>query len=753
MPDQRLAPSGPTGASKPPARTPTGQLGRAQLEAALRKALDGGVNELTRQVRYSLALSQLIDAPPNSQLPAEKITPVPQARIKTLAALADVLDRKQINAVIKEITQLQDEVARLELLVDLALHIPPDMYQDMVRDILAQARSLRNPAARARILFKLNPLLTLMTDEPVTPSDMLAVVALAQSIGNTESRVRSLVALSSHLPQTMSIRLLSRVLDDVDETNNDTLRSNTISAMAGHLPPEIEERALHSSTSIHSPNERARALTALARTISEPHQARLHTAAVEAISQIINEDDRANALVLLAPHLEYSAEENGFPALLEAALAIAISLTRRHLRARALVALAPHLMLDLQGEALAAVHSLSSERDRAALLAELAPTLPPEMLVASLAVAHTMREHDARVHALTVLAHHVPQNAQNQTILDALAAAANLPHHYERVMALVALLDVLPPLLKEQALTNALESTRLIDNENARSRALSLLGHELPPQLLTRGLELAYQINDPQQRLNAVLGMVPYLSGEPRFDALLHLLDCVEQMPFAYKQARALVSVAPHLPPELMPNALKLADQLDDPFDRSNAYIALVQNLPPKERPPLIAKTWALLKRIDDGYDRASALVAIAPFLPSAAAHELAQSASTVIGAIMDEYDQASAITILAPLLTWNDSSGQTSLPEPSTILREAFFAALDVPHQQTRLDLLEAGLPLWEDLEDEPRYQLWRDFAPRMAALPLADVLLCLGVMVRLLRTMGGEVRLKEIAQILGAR
>jgi len=730
-----------------------GTPGRSQLEAALKKSLAVGATEIAKQVRYMLALSQLIAAQPNTAPHEEKSATVGQARIFALTDLADVLDKKQVNALIKEVTQLEDEASRLLLLVNLALHVPPDHYQNMLRDMLSQARTVPDLAARSRVLLKLAPLLSLMTDEPVTPVDMLAVISLAQSISNTEARVRSLVALAPNLPQTMSIRILNRVLDDVDDTNNDTLRSNTICAMAGHLPNEIEERALESSRHIQAPAERARALTALARAISDSLQPRLHEFALDTIASITNEEERTTAFVQFAPHLGYATEEKQFPTILEKALAVAISLTRRHLRARALVSLAPHLTLDLQGEALAAVHSLSSERERAALLAELAPTLPPEMLVASLAVAHTMREHDARVHALTILAHYTPQNAQNQTTLDALAAAANLPHHYERVTALIALVDILPPLLLEQALTNALETTRLIDNENARARALNLLGHYLPPHLLTRALEAVYQIEDPQQRLNALLGIVPKLTGVERIDALLHLLDCVRAMPFAYKQARALVSVAPHLTPELMSTALELADRLDDPFDQANAYVALAQNLAPKERPQVISKAWSRIKRIDDGYDRASVLAAIAPYLPPSATRDLAQAASSVIGSIMDEYDQASTISILAPLLSGGERGSAAALPDYDTVVKEALSYVMEVPQQQTRIILLTESVPLWEEMTEEARYHLWGEVAQRMATLPLADVLLCLGALIRVLRVLGGEKALLEIAQILGVR
>lgn len=736
----------------------TSQLGRGGIEQALKNALETGPAALGQQVRYILALSQMAAVPPVAEPPAEKVLTIAQARIATLTMIADSLNETQLKALIKEIRQINDSEARIQLLAQLTERVAPLGYRSLVRDLWNITRSFPNPITRARILLKTAPLIKTGYDEPAVSSALMEVIALAQSINNSEARIRSLVALAPHLPLSMCIRLVTRVLDDVDTINNDTLRCNVISAMIEPLPDEVEERALISAEGINAAPERARALTALAKNLPQHLQPRLRARTLEAIAGINNEDERAEALIAFAPNLETAAGKEEFPMLLAKALAIAVAMTRRHNRAKVLVALAPHLTLDLQGEALAAVHSLSSERDRAMLLAELAPTLPPEMLVASLAVAHTMREQDARVHALTILAHYVPSNARSQTLLDALAAASNLPHHYERVTALIALLDILPPQLQEQAYTNALETTRLIENENARARALSLLGQYLPEGLLERALEAAYKLRDSQQRLSALNGIVPYLSMEKREEALNRMLEGARQITVDYKRVRALVSIAPllrQMGTELIEKALEISEMLEDPVDRVNAYVALAQNLPPDQRPPIINKAWALIKEIDDGYDRASALTAVAPFVPANARGELAQTAGMVIGSIMDEYDQASAISILAPLLAEGESAvTAAALPDYYAAVREALESALEVPQQALRAQLAVQAAQLWAAIDDsEQIYRLWVEIAPRLTSLPLADVLLCLAGIMPVLRLLTSTEGMIDIARILGVR
>ncbi|MEQ8672820.1 MAG: hypothetical protein RLP44_26395 [Aggregatilineales bacterium] len=733
----------------------TGSLSRGQLEQALKKLYEDGIDTIAHQVRYMLALSQITDAHPVTTPHDEPPATIAQARLAALTRFSDVLNGKQVLKLYNEVDLIEDDAIRLPLVLDLALRLDHNDFQLVLRDTWEQANNINDRVLRSRTLIKLVPMISLIEDEPATPKDLLDVVALAQAIHNTEARVRSLVAIAPHLPHSVSARLLKRALDDIATSSNMTLRSNTISAMAAYLPKEIETQALDSAMAINTPIDRARALTAMAQNVSDPYQQRLNSAALDAIGAIKNEDERAAAFIAFVPHLDYPSriDKEHFPILLEQALRIAITMPRRHIRARCLVALAPHLTGDLQGEALAAVHSLENEGERASLLAELAPTLQPDMLVASLAVAHTMREQDARVHALTILAHYVPENARAQTLLDALAAAANLPNHYERVTALINLVDILPPTLQEQAYTNALETSRLIENENARSRALSLLGQHLPQHLLSRALDATNQINDPQLRLNALIGIAPNLTGEAHDNALTVMLKSIRDMPFDYKRTRALVSIAPHLSGAMLQEATEIAELLEDPFDRTTAFIALAQSYSPETRPRLILQAWALIKEIDDGYDQASALSSIATYLPEGRKYDLARTAVSVIGSIMDEYDQASAITILASLLATGERKANSSLPSYYGSVREAILSAVQIRQQHWRVRLLIESLPAWIELKPEQQYTLWTEVSWQMSGLPLADVLLCLGTLTPILREMGGEKCLKEIAQILGVR
>jgi len=427
---------------------------------------------------------------------------------------------------------------------------------------------------------------------------------------------------------------------------------------------------------------------------------------------------------------------------------------RRAVRAKVLVALASHLTPDLQGEALAAVHALQGEREKALLLADLAPQLPGNMLVASLAVAHTMHEPDARVHALCALAHFVPEHARQQTMLDALAAASNLPHHYERVRALISLLDILPPPLMDQALANALETARSIENENARARSLSVLGPHLPEPLLAQALVIAKELENPQQRLNALVGLIKQLSGAAYDDVINQMVGCARQMPLEYRRARALAAIVPFVQPQHLGEVLELTDKLDDPVDRFNVTVMVVQHLPAEQRPPLVAKAWSLLRRIEDGYDRATALATLAVFMPPGLAEDMTLVAVNSIQDIPDEYDKASAIALLVPLVSDDEIGQWSTLPDGITALRRGIEAALLTHQQGLRADLLTRGISLWVDHTDgEQSFSLWKQVVRRLVTLPLSDVLICLGALLPLVKHFAGQEGWQIVAEALGVK
>lgn len=725
--------------------------GQHQLEQTLLAALNAGRAAITDQIHAVLAYSQMLAAPISTQAYQPPTLNVVQARLAAMLEFSVEPAPDQVKSLYRRTRQINNPAIRLSFQARLLKFLPTPIQTAVLRDIWKQLDQIEALPERAQVLLLLADQPILAEAEPPPLDPLTEIIQLVSNIPGIEARLRSLVALSVNLAPERALPLFERILNDLERTPNDTLRSQTITQVVTKLPPDLYPRLNTLIRKIKSPIDRAHTYIALA--LALPQYSDLRLTALNAISAIPGEEDMVAALIEFAPALEGASVEAGYPETLQQALGIIVGLNRRPLRAKALVALAAHLTPDLKGEALAAVHSVSSEHERAALLAQLVPILPPSMFIASLAVAHTMREADARAYALRTLAYHVPIQAREQTMRDAFASASSLPNALERVQALVSLLDILPDDLQAQALEMALQTIRLIENENPRARALSLLCQHLQTISPDQVMRLIMELTDPQQRLNVLVSLAPHLQGEVLQQALQLMLNCARQMPFAYRRARALVSIAAFLTPTITDEMLALAETLHDPYDRVTVYIALSQNLPPEQRPTLIANAWALLPQIDDGYDRASALAAIAPFLASSEYSELVRLTRGVIETIGDEYEQASAIGILASMF-----SDEHFLPPPPAhlptlvdIVAYSLNTLLDMPYQTIRTRILAETVPFWLRLKAEEQFHLWYDFAWRLKALPLADVLLSLSVIVPVIRAIGGNT--DQITQILNAQ
>ncbi|MEM6283200.1 MAG: hypothetical protein AAF787_13475 [Chloroflexota bacterium] len=708
------------------------------------------VQQIQPQFKQVLARSQhVLPLPPPADVP-----PTAQAaRLSVVVAHADRLEPAALLALVQHIEAVTQTDPRCDLLAQVAAHLPPAKQRAIVERLLESLPQVQQASVQARVLFRLLPLVDRIQSTP--PASFMAVFDIARSIDSTEARTRSLIALSQYVPPQITVDIQRRVLETIDGMRSDTERASMLASLVDHLSPTLARRALMTAIHIETPEERVRAMTALARALPGPFMKQARDHVITAIEGIMGEEARAEALVAFAPYLEQARSWDEFPELLERALAVAVNIPRRQFRARALVALAPHLPSELQGEALAAVHGLPGEHERASMLAELARALPPDMLVASLAIAHTTEAVDARTHALTALARHVPPHAREQTVLDALGAAQTLSHDFERVTALVNLLDMLPVPLQQQALINALDAAEHIRNPGTQARALAMLGPYLMETMLNRALEIAQAISEPQKQLTACMALVERLPQQERDTLLRQMLTTVNEIQYEYRQARSLMGLASLLPPDLLPEAIDIAHSITEPYDRLSAIIALAQNSPPSQRPVLVGEAWKLLKTVESGYDRASALATIAPLLPPGAEHDLTHVVGMVIGSIMDEYDQASAIILLAPLLATDRARHMgADLPTQASLLRDGLKAAVAASHPTDRAALLQESMALWLATVDHDdtrtRDMLWNTLLIAIAALPLPDAVLCMGQLEPLLRHYRGENATTELLTLL---
>ena len=719
--------------------------------AQLQRALETGQDAFYFQLRYLLMVCQVVNVRP---VPPEAPSQlhVNDTRLETLVRISAQLPPQQRDKLFHLIEAMPNEGLRLSLLARAIRDLPDEDAQHFAQVVWEGIEHIEDPYLRSGALLDIVAFVHDAQGGSSAPNALLRMVRIAQSLKNTEARMRGMISIAPHMAPQQGTDLLKAILNELARSHNDTLTTKSISTLAPALPIQLMEATILLCKTIKLPLERARALTALTPHVLNEFRTQVREDALNAIELVESEDERAEALVALAPYME-SASKHEYPRALEQALAIAINMQRRPLRARMLVSLAPHLTADLQVEAIAAVNSLTNERERATLLTQLAPTLPDTMIVASLAIAYTMREQDSRVLALTALASYAPDQVRSQTLLDALASASNLSNHFERVRVLVGLLDLLNPAMRDQTMTNALESARMIENESARARAINLLGAHLNEALLTRALFVARELTNADHRLSALLGLTPYLPPALHSEAIRDMQACVVATNMDYKRARALASIAALVTAEDVAILDTMAVSLSDPIDRVNVCLALITHLPPKQRPPLVRKAWILLANAEAGYDKASAIVTLAPHVASEDHEALLRLIVPTIEAIEDDYDKASAMVILAPLLVGEQSEDANNLNRWD-VLANAMEAALQVPYPGQRVALIERAAALWvQESAPERAYLAWAELAQQMTVLPLPQAVQVIGALLPLLVDFGGAQAVTEVAQLLGIR
>jgi hypothetical protein len=306
--------------------------------------------------------------------------------------------------------------------------------------------------------------------------------------------------------------------------------------------------------------------------------------ALAAARAIQEEDDRAEALSTLAPHLPEEQQVN----VLAEALAVTRAIQGESWRAKALMELASHLPEEQQGavraEALAAAR-VGNDWRRARVLSWLAPHLPPDLLGEALAAARSIADDWRRADVLSGLVPHLPEEQQATVLGEALAAA------------------------------------RAIANEVNWPEALMELAPHLSPDLLGEVLVAARAIVD-DRRAGVLSGLVPHLPEEEQATVLGEALAAARAIQDEEHRAEVLSTLAPHLPPDqqllVLAEALAAARFIQNEEDRAEILHSLAPHLPEEQQGAVRAEALAAARFIQNEEARAEILHSLASHLASA---------------------------------------------------------------------------------------------------------------------------------------
>jgi hypothetical protein len=451
----------------------------------------------------------------------------------------------------------------------------------------------------------------------------------------------------------------------------------SIKSLAGNIHPALLAalvdkgvwtpiQGLAYARQIPNDERRAQALVLLAPHLSEP----LLQEALAAARAIVGQDRRVQALAGLAPYLSEPLRAT----VLQEALAEARAIAAKYRRVQALTDLVPRLSEPLRAtvlqEALAEARAIAVKYSRVQALTDLAPHLSEPLratvLQEALAEARAIANADARTRALTDLAPHLPESLQVSVLQEALTAAWAIESEDARTRALALLAPHLSEPLRVMVLQEALTAARAIANGDAvgeywRAQALAGLAPHLSEPLLQEALAAARTIKSDDARAQALAGLVPHLSEPLQVTVLQEALAAAwtienEDAVGEYWRAQALTDLAPHLSEPLrvmvLQEALTEARVIESEEARAQALTDLAPHLSEPLRATVLQEALAEAQAIVAKYSRVQALAGLAPYLSEPLRVTVLQEALAEAQAIADVDARAHALTLFAPHLS-----------------------------------------------------------------------------------------------------
>jgi hypothetical protein len=459
----------------------------------------------------------------------------PLDRTETIEAIAAALpDPRTRSLVLQDALaaafRLGDGEDRTRIVERLASSLQP-------ADVLAIARRIVDPHARARALLDIAPRLgeeravaraealtaaRRISDEP-RRAPMLARVAAHLShderdearreavrlavFSRASDRPWMLVDVAPHLPEPRRTRMLDLALRTRPHVLDRSSRAELYARAAAEFrQPKRRESAAATAVAaalgITDDARRAQTLRRLVQRLTRVPEVGL---AVRAAMNIRADSLKRDFVVEVAAQLPESA--------LADALVVVESIDHERERAAALVAVARRLPEPLLRDALDLTGTIRLPEARADVLVELAQRLPASWLPWALALAATTEYPAARARSLAALAPRVTEAALEEK---ALSAARGIDVPRWRAHALVAVAEQLPALQKVEALVEAVAAAPRSDP--VREQALVQLGSLLPSldraHALTAWSELvrALALQPPADVLADVRPLAPVLA-------------------------------------------------------------------------------------------------------------------------------------------------------------------------------------------------------------------------------------------------
>ncbi len=573
-------------------------------------------DDIAIQIQYALirasinSLSLTLPLPLLSALLSENVW-LPAQGFEYIREIPDEEQRAMALAVVAP--YVYDEEEGGEINTDTPRHVQGTTHLSG-KSVLAVARAIGDEQARMQALAKI------AAGCPVSLLD--EIVASAQAMTHPVWRIKTLVRVIPHLPEHARVPIVKDVLDTVHTIWHAHVRGEVLVALAPYLSYDQQRQALDRAQEIVDTDWRIKTLIGLSRVLSKP----LLREAMH-MWEVWSKHWRAKVLITLADRIEEFSS-------MEKALDIANHIEHEEDQAQALASLAPHLPTSLIHEALHSAQAIANDAARATALKGLFPHLPNILLRVARDNVRTMQNNYARVHALIAFIPSLPQNEHRDIAHEILSQARALQPRESREQALIALALQLAEL---GYIEHVIEAVQQEKDRLTQTRMLVYLAPYLPEHLLQTVLEKIHLIRNANQRFNMLTLLAPHLPAT----LLLQALDAARTIGDCNHQARTLIAFTAHVPESLLPHVLEAVRMVGNEQDRAELLVELCPHLPEL----LQREALHIARAIETEEHRSSALGGIAAFIPESQARTLVDA----VLSMAHVHEKANALRALAP--------------------------------------------------------------------------------------------------------
>jgi len=198
-----------------------------------------------------------------------------------------------------------------------------------------------------------------------------------------------------------------------------------------------------------------------------------------------------------------------------------------------------------------------------------------------------------------------------------LAYARQTPDLPQQAVALAGVGQNLEPNSEATVLLEALTTAEAISDQTTRASTLAALANQVPADQLQRAIQIASEILFPNDRLQALLGLVSRLTEEVKDQVLQQASAIVEELKEESEKAEALIAIACNLPIPLQMStferALNLLEQSEANYRQAEAIENFIRVAPDS----MLERAVALAKKIEMEESRITALSPLAARIAS----------------------------------------------------------------------------------------------------------------------------------------